>query len=287
MRGASSLAGLLLPAILAACGGGGGPEAPASVPVALGDHAVTDKRTLLYGYYGTCPTCQAEVRDHVNFVHVLTTDNLTETVRQLTEARQSGLANVVLGVQQVYYSADPEATARALFTTLSGANVLDHIVALYPRDEPDLAGDSDEKVTAMNLTLRRVMAEFPALRDTRLAVIYSGRQTWPGLATYDWVGFDDYNAREGIFVDGLYTDLKLRLRPDQGIILVPGGADPWRQDPQPFLDAARSDPQVVAIMPFIWFDYAAPDVGKGIRSNGMRGAYCQAGKSITGMAGAC
>jgi hypothetical protein len=70
--------------------------------------------------------------------------------------------------------------------------------------------------------------------------------------------------------------LKAMLRADQGMILVPAGADPWRDDPAAFFSYAR-DPQVKIILAFAWTggneSGYANDWGTGIRNNGMADVF--------------
>jgi len=63
-------------------------------------------------------------------------------------------------------------------------------------------------------------------------------------------------------------------------MLIPGGADPWRQDPACFVAYAHANPQVVAIVGFLW-----NTVGSmiGIRDNGMNETYSAAGRKLKGV----
>jgi hypothetical protein len=71
-------------------------------------------------------------------------------------------------------------------------------------------------------------------------------------------------------------------------MVVAGGADPWRQDPACFEARAHGDAQVAAIVGFIWQDFVDRGVGAGVRSNGLRRLYCEAGRKIkTGEASGC
>jgi len=80
------------------------------------------------------------------------------------------------------------------------------------------------------------------------------------------------------------SDLRSRfpIGANQRYMVVPGG---YRgQDPGCFVSVAESDSRVVAIIPFIWQSFSG---GTGIRDNGMRSTYCQAGRSVIGKPGAC
>jgi hypothetical protein len=247
---------------------------------------ITKLRTdLFYGYYGDCDSCQGATQNHVNLYWVWgwgSGDWLTNVTNHLSQARSFGAKAVVLGLPQCYNqdgSPNPnaEAQVRDAFKSLQKNGLLTGITALYPLDEPDVAHASDASVTQTNAMLRKVMADFPELGGTKLAVIYGGGGNRPGLGSYDWVGFDDYDKGSRIFTDGQYDGLKSALNSNQRIMLVPGGADPWKQDPSPFFAEAELNPQVVALIPFVWFDN---DGHTGIHGNSMTKAYCETGKKI-------
>lgn len=262
---------LLLALLLGACGGGGGGVRPDPPP--------SPQRTdLLMGYYGGCPTCATETKDHANLYMTRPWGPggpiwLDETMPQLQAARDNG-QRVMLGLPGTY---DPGgvASVTAAFQAIKAAGLAGIIVSIYPIDEPDVNGKSDAEVTAMNATLRGLMTDVGM--TAAIAVIYgcaTGKR--PGLASYDWIGCDDYGRGCGTAPD---ASLKAALRPDQRLMLIPGGANPWRQDPACFLNAANADPQVVAIMPFLWVDWEQP----GVRDNGMREVYCETGRKIRGL----
>jgi hypothetical protein len=261
--------------LLSNCGGGGGnPVSGVITP------AAPLRADLLFGYYGGCPTCALEQGGHVNLYWAGNLYGLPATMEELFQARAAGIQNIVLAVPA--YSPNAELEVRFYLKRLQEAGLLVNIRALYPLDEPDLPdhAKSAEEIRATNAMLRRVVADFPELAGVKLAVIYAPTRvngTWPGVETYDWVGFDDYDNRERIFTIGEYDALKRVLRDDQRILLVPGGAVPWVQDPAAFLAKAESDLQVIAIVAFIWQDLTTP----GIRSTGVRRLYCEAGKTIT------
>ncbi len=234
---------------------------------------------LLMGYYGGCPTCADETKDHTNLYMTRPWGPggsawVAEILPQMQQAVING-QKIMLGLPGAY-DPDAEAQMRAAFPVFKpfAAN----IIALYPIDEPDAAGKTDAEVTATNAMLRTVMSDFGM--TAALAVIYqctSGKR--PGLASYNWIGCDDYGSACDPADGKRYLALKDELRSDQRLMLIPGGANPWRQDPQCFFDAANCDSQVIAIMPFLWVDTDQP----GIRGNGMRPAYCRIGRAIKGL----
>lgn len=267
-------------AALTGCSGGGGGGAPAPQPPS------TLRGDLLFGYYGSVDETIPEVAGHVNLAWVMGWGShgswLANVAAQLTQARQHGIRGVVLHIPQAYNrGGTAESDVRYVFQSLLVQGLLDNIVALYPIDEPDGAHKSDAEVMAANAMLRRVMAEFQSLHDTKLAVIYSAGDARPGIASYDWIGFDDYNRGCDALGSG-FAALKARTRPDQRLMVVPGGADPWATDPACFYATAQLDPQVVAIVPFIWFDdwedITKASGPRGIRSNGMAKVYCMTGR---------
>lgn len=265
-------------ALTVACGGGGSAGA-AAMPSA--------GRTVLFGYYGGVNSTIPEIADHASLAWVMgwnpTGGWMENTALQLAQARNRNLPSV-LGIPQAY-GPDAEDSVRLVFQSLSVQGLLTGIAALYPIDEPDVNGKSNAEVLAANAMLRRVMADFPALRDTKLSVIYGAGSNRPGIASYDWVGMDAYGEGCGVLAAS-YASLKAILRPGQRLMVVPGGADPWKQHPGCFLARAQEDPQVVAVVSFIWFDswddITKPDGAKGIRSNGMAPIYTEAGKRAKG-----
>lgn len=231
---------------------------------------------MLYGYYGADSNTALEVVDHANLYWEPAWQPLPFVLANLQRAL--GM-KVVLAVPA--YHPDAENETRFFLGRIHDAGLLQNIVALYPIDEPDVAGKTDAEVTSVNAMLRRVMTEFKELADTKLAVIYgcdTGKR--PGWASYDWLGCDAYGAGCDNATGGTVWAFAAGLAAHQKLILVPGGADPWRQDPGCFEFKAHSDPKVVAIVAFLWIDHAADGVGRGIRSNGLRPLYCQVGRTI-------
>lgn len=255
--------------LIAACGGGGGGSSsptPAPVPV-------VQRSDLLFGYFGTCPTCQQETSGHTNLLFEAPDwFGLQVTIDDMTRQQSP----------TILFTPRDERRLRDLLASLQNANVLRYVVALYPQDEPDNAGMSEAEVVAMVSLQRQIAAQFVELNTVSIAVIYGSQgHNTPGISAFDWVGFDDYDRGAGV-LDSEWAAFRSRVRVDQRLILVPGGASPWRTDPVSFLAYANSDPQVVAIVPFIWFDNAG-GAGQGIRSNGMKHSYCITGTAIKGV----
>lgn len=252
---------------------------PTAAPSAIPPGPVQSRAGLLYGYYGSMPGQVAETSDHVNLQWVspwgASGDGLLEVKTRLKEAREARIECVVLDIPMAYVG---EADVRSYFDALHAEGLIDsRICALYPVDEPDLVGHSAEEVRVTNAMLRRVAKDYPFIANVPLAVIYTAKGEWPGIETYDWVGFDDYDRGAGVLSNSTWVSLKAHLRPEQRVLLVPGGA--FGQDPQPFYDKAQADPQVVAVIAFIWFDHWDGDK-QGIRSLPVRGQYVGVGQRI-------
>jgi hypothetical protein len=244
---------------------------PSSIkPVAL-------RAGQFFGYYGDCPSCVEETRAHTNVQWIAGWGGEGGQVPKIVErAKNAAPLKTVIMLPGMYVNKRLNplglVAARGIFQGLRDANVLQNVAALYPQDEPDLEGLDDATVIEANRALRGVVAEFIELKNVPLAVIYSERGSRPGISSYDWVGIDAY-AMGSKILGAPYTKLRKLLTNRQRLLLVPGGADPWREDSTPYFKRAATDPKVIGVVAFLWFDNAAPDVGLGIRSNGLAPKY--------------
>lgn len=246
---------------------------PAPVPV----------RTLYYGYFGYAAGQAAATADHCNLAFLpswgATPANwqtiADRAVTWLNEARAAGITSAVLTVDYLIFNEAqlvPNAAANltALLTQLQTAGVLPLIKAFYPCDEPDLNGFSDATLIAAVALIKEVAAQFQTLGGSQCWVIY-GQNSAPGMSAYDAVGRDNYGAGSGAV--NWYSSVPA----GKGLILIPGGAQPWDTDPGAFVAYALGNPAVVCLLPFLWVDYAG---GKGISDNGMAPVYKAAGQRI-------
>jgi hypothetical protein len=259
---------LLVLLLLAGCGGGGGSSSAPAIP---GNPVPV---TRYFGYFGSDDKSLAETVDHVNLFFAADWNDHLELPTQLNEARAHGV-KVVLHVERyIYvggrYIGSVEAV-KALLDQISKLGQLDLIVALYPIDEPDMQAVPVDFVLKANSDLRALFADYPGLGGTALAVIYGDHGT-PGIDSYDWIGKDHYGS-------GVIT---LPVTPSQRVLIVPGGADPWREDPSAFINYVDGHPEVVAVLAFTWIDNYAFSGYRGIRSNGLAPVYCSAAKKLTG-----
>jgi hypothetical protein len=251
---------LVLLLMTAACGGGGG-EAPVA--------AAPQRTDLLFGYFGDCDGCVAETQGHTNLAWVMGWGADGAYERHAAEAVGAG-QQIMLAV---CWSCGADGM-RWSFDRLRAIGALARVVALYPQDEPDVAGLTAEQVAALCALVRAVASEYPEIAHAPLAAIYGTRGS-EGIEQFDWIGRDNYGS-------GPIVPIRL---PHQRVMLVPGGADPWREDPAAFLETANRTPAVVAIVPFIW---RWPDGRSGgIATNPTRWSYCEAGLRVTQRTGGC
>lgn len=283
---------VLVAAVLSSCGGGSSPPADLPKPTTL-------RTDLYYGYYGSYSSRMllgenqgdqlTEVKDHTNLFMASRWGGPAEQITQLQEATAAGMA-IVLDFPEPYeiqYGTTAprdlvaaEIRVRTRLKQLNDLGLLKNVVSLYPQDEPEQFNIGNDWINETNAMIRRVAAEFSF--TPKLSVFYTYKQQWPGISTYDWVGFDNYDQGDKIFTDGSYNAMKAKLRPDQSIMLIPGGCDKWRNQPEQFYYMAQNDKQVKVLMPFLWRDNADPGAGagRGIRSNGLDFVYRQTGLKI-------
>lgn len=245
----------------------------------------TLRTDLNYCYYGNRPYQLAEVYAHTTCAMITYWDGEEFFFANAIRSKDLGL-DLILELPHAYLD-NPETRLRNFFTQLRSLGLSSKVIAFYPIDEPDeniRIGDPATIVQEKNALIRSIITEFPELAHVKLGVIYASTNDFPGVETYDWVGFDDYDNGERIFTNGQYQKLKKALRPEQKIILVPGGASKWNQHPAAFRRKAQLDKQVILVMPFIWIDDADPKNGAfaGIRSNGLAPAYIEFGMEIKG-----
>jgi len=192
------------------------------------------------------------------------------------------------------YTVKPDAAARwdAFARTLAERGLLDTVAAFYPVDEPDLcevpAADVLQVldiIRAHPLTAGKPIA---AIFTCDIAKKFGGPYEKSGghaygeaLRAYDWVGVDCYGP-DDIFSDpawsikefdlgcfctrttngpAYYDNLKMQLDlSSQRLMLVPqgfiaAGSDGLPDDPTRFSTKAATDPSVVLLAPFAWFDH--------------------------------
>jgi hypothetical protein len=289
---------VLVVLLVSGCGGGGGSGATPTVEPPSPTRTPTD---IAFTYFGALDNSVLETCDHVSAImtggwgDVSTLEHrqaiAATAIQQLQQAKACGVTKAIVMIDFICYApllgphklkplAKAQYAARgmenlaaelaAFFVALREAGVLDMVVALYPMDEPELYGLDATTVSSVNTAIRGVLQGFPELAQTKLAVVYSDNlDALPGISSYDLIGLDAYGLGAAVLTER-YGVLRTRLRADQRLILVPGGAEPWKTAPQPFLDYALANPAVAVIMAFVWFPYEG---GRGIGADGMASAY--------------
>lgn len=231
-------------ATLAALRGGGNVVVPVPLPT---PEPVPAPRKLHFGYYGSMAGQREETADHVTYNFAPGWDG-------------SGLP--LTGPTVLFApSGEPlDATLR----TVQQQGGLHHIIALYPQDEPDVN----------NMTDAQTVAKFEAARAAARAVgidppimVCYGAEGTPGIAAADIIGRDRYGM--GPQHIGL-------VRAGQKRFYVPGGCNPWREDPVQYAQAALDDPDAWGVMAFIWLDQWGGTQHLGVRSNGTAARHREA-----------
>jgi len=253
--------------VLVACSGKETPAPPANIPPPA--YLRTD---LLYAYFGSNVEQIEETKDHVNAHMVMNWGGNENQLQGMISAVKAGM-KLIVEIPQAY---EGESTLRLRFNTFQENGLLEHVIMWYPVDEPEKQGYDEQKVLNANNLLRTVSTEHGL--KIPIGVIYSADFNFPGISSYDYVGFDNYDAGDKIFTNGQFMRLKQLLKPEQKIILVPGGANPWKNDPEQFFNVAQRDMQVGLLMPFLWVDHGG---GIGIRSNELRQVYWSKGMKIS------
>jgi len=261
--------------VLAGCGGGGSstPSAPSTsvAPTA----PIVRAAPLEFGYFGLADI--AATASSVTFSHCVDWGDWTKDkeaikariIAQLQSAKAAGLKAIVSTGFLTFDAGYKYLGTAELATFKKQLDALDLspiVIALYILDEPDTHAQLTDAIVVQCCTETR--AAWPG---TKLAVIYGPNGQTPGISAYDWIGRDDYGAGSGVL------QRLPSIRPDQQWIVVPGGADPWRQDVTPFADFAEARGNVAAVIAFLYVDYGG---GKGIGTNGAFPAYAAAGTAI-------
>lgn len=281
------LIAFLLVATMASCGGGSGgsskdPQSPPPAPVP------STRTDLLFGYYGDASRESAQNLVWVPAWGPSGTSQEKQAVsnaqvEQLKSAKAAGITDAVVDVSHLLF--DPFAqTGRFEYTgkvlaqvrlndfldDLNQAGVLDIVKTLVLIDEPNINLITQSSFPLAAQDARQVLASM-GLSRIKLAVIYAPVGGYVGIDQFDWVGIDSYDEYDRVLKTKV-VDLKSLMRPSQKLLLIPGGASPWKQNPWSFYNYAQADPQVVAIIAFSWFGYEGY-AERGIAVNGMKDVY--------------
>lgn len=212
----------------------------------------------LFWYYGSFQNQLEETKGHVDIYHVCPWEG--DVCGKVKAAGEAGLQVMLTG---------PDAGHELIITLekLSKLDLLKYVKYLYVQDEPNLGNAPNIRA------VKSLVKQFEF--DPKYVVIYSGQNSnYIDIEEYDFVGVDDYYAKEGV-LNTKVLDLRKRLNDRQKLVLVPGGCSPYRQDPTPFYKRAMEDDKIGMVCAFTWFDPQVPDrdFSAGIRSNGMADFY--------------
>lgn len=262
---------LLFALCLAGCGGGGGGGngAPSQPPTSTPQSSKPD-----FCYFGVGDNQIAETYDHVTCVLIADWGDWDKdqvyiqqrTIQYLQEAKARGIKKAIVanGFLTWTMKGDSKGTQylQVFRTQLEALGLLDMVVAWYPMDEPDLAV-KDGRITEAQLVdgIQRIHSVFP---DIQFMTIYGDHGGYPAEGWFDHKGKDNYGH-------GVVTM-------PGGDLLVPGGADPWREDPQATLDYIKQHGGINYVISFLWVDYSE----KGIRNNGTAEKWRAFGRQLKG-----
>lgn len=270
---------LVVALLLFGCGGGGKASGAITPAPAL-------RSDLLFGYYGQDSLTILETTPHANLVWPAEFYGVTEQIAALSFAQQAGARTVV----QMPLCLTPldrmESEATFYLDRLRKLGLLGNVVAVTWCDEPNTARSgnwTDADATAAMLAIRRAMASVDL--KAKLAVIYACQGGRPGADEADWLSCDDYDS--GCAVFARYYD-SWALRQGQRFFAVIAGSDPHRLDPACAEARVHGDARFVALIAFAFQTVHDGRTYRGIRENGLRRLYCEAGmKAKTGSTAGC
>lgn len=255
------------------------------------------RTNLCFGYYGSKdfygdeekqlpPSRQVEeTADHTNLHWEAFWDGEERAINNIENA----IGAVVVDLDSYLFErtdkktviprSDGESRVRTLFNKLRDAGILHKVTVLVPQDEPNLPETATcDYLPSIVETIRSIASDYSELRNVKVGCVYTTVRPMCHLELFDIVGFDDYDKKSSIFsVGGSYDQMKSMLRPDQRTWTLPGGT--YGQNPVPFINHAHNNPEVFAVIPFIW---RVPHDNKfnGICELPIREEYVKAGKSV-------
>lgn len=189
-------------------------------------------------------------------------------IAEMQQARARGVDRFILAVSFLLFDAQCNYVGNAALAAyklqLDALGLSPWMLYVY--DEPDVHGCS-------GATMARAMQETANIWPVRLGVIYGPNGATPGIDQATDVGRDNYGHGPQV----------LDLRPDQHLMLIAGGANPYREDPAPFVQYAQTHANVSVVWAFLAVPYTDPDGHPqlGIADNGMLPAYKAAGCALT------
>jgi len=249
----------------------------------------TPRKDLYYGYYATDQGSVEETKDHINLLWENQFGSIDTVVNNIQQTKVFTILDLSPQLfkkvadkgKNYVYNEVADAQLKRLFQYLQDKNVLQYVKAFSPIDEPNTNVATPEDLNKAIESISRVAVNFPELNGYKLVCIYAAKpQSYTLSEKFDWIGFDDYDNKSQIFINGQYEYLKSILHTNQRTIIMPGGA--FGQNITPFINFANGNAEVAAIVPFVWFGPREHrDTWVGIRDRENRQQYVDAGIKIT------
>jgi hypothetical protein len=270
------LVGLVI-LLLVACGGGG--PTPKSNPTPPNPAPLPQQYEASFGYFMGNAADLPLYQDHVGYVFTNDWGNWdtaqdwleNQTLLELQNAQQFGIKKAIVSVGFLVFDSKYNYKGTQYLIEFKGRlenlGISDMVETFYVLDEPDLAMRKGLTVAALKAACAGLRQVFP---EVKLMTIYSNSGQYPAITAFDIVGKDDYGKGTGVLSE------MPPITSNQWYAIVPGGADPWKQDPTQFYQWSLSHP-VKYIIAFLFSDYSG---GKGIGNNGMLPVYKALGQKI-------
>lgn len=251
---------------------------------------VPPRKGLFVGYYGGMNDQAEKTKGCIN---VWWECQFQGPVKSADNILMAGVASVISLGNQMFEKfqdggrnhklrADAAQQLEEYFNYLKERGALSFVKAVTPFDEPNTNVRSADDLRQAVAIIRLVAAKFPELDGLKLAIIYAAKpMLWDCIELFDFVGADDYDELSGFLESAAYKDIKGRLRPDQKMIILPGGA--FGQDLIPFIRFAHANLEVGCILAFTWLGPMQPAdkwVGLGDDANPKKQQYLGEFKQI-------
>lgn len=263
---------LLLAVLLAACAGGGGSSVPTTLPAQLRHDAV-------FCYWAMDQGAALETVAHTNCM--MANASYGAPLPQLAALSQAAGRKLILAVPGCEPPvAQVESEVRLWLQRIATAGYLHNVAAIYPCDEPDDKGLSDDEMKARITAVHAAMATFDETRGKPIAMFWTcGSGKRPGIDFVDWPGCDRYDHGCAVFAEA-YTEFEGRAAKDPDIhpLAIAGGSEPWRELPPCWEAKVQGDPRYAGLLVFIFQTITDRGVTyTGVRDNGLLPAWCDAG----------
>lgn len=264
-------------------------------------------QNLLMCYFGTQDGQMAATAAHVNAAHIGSWGDwnpgpgrellISECVRFAKDAVNHGVDKLIFTLDFCILTPtnprhrlpdDVAVNNLIVFCDrLRAEGLIDKVIGWYPMDEPNIpeVGLSAADCAWACARCRDVTCHYTvgggghAENAKPMITTYAQRNGhYDGIESFDWVGIDNYGNQ--IFENGMYAGLVAQLNSKQKTTVVPGGSNPWREDPMYYYAHVVTDPKCAMIMPFAWFPSDGPNQGIGF--NGMQPQYDDVGDLVKG-----